>query len=752
MAISISTLAFLARASELTALVVSSMQSFCELPQSDPIQFPPLPLPPPPPPPLPTHTTPYLQPTRTILLSPPPPFSYSRPFPASPLVCGPMVILAAVASGIIIGGLFILHRAVYRAREDPAICSFSQTPSTVLSGAVQTPSRVDRQDLTPQCLALPRNPIKLPFSWRLLSNTLTVLPGPLVNDRLVAFTAVATSLTLDKLSELYQRYLKFYNLLKHLLTLPSITSASMYHHLLWSALPRIHIKILSFWRLLSDTHSAKNDHINMFAPVAINCIVSKLSELRQKAARLRFGSSAKRLLMLTSFASALAYRRFHPLRPALPHIHIKIPLPRRLLSKPLNAIPLDINRIVMCAAVATNFILGKLLVFRQTTRNLKFEPSTKHLIILLIFACIINFNSWHPLPTLDIFGSFPIPRIHAALAKLPLLFRPMIAGFASIKRSLTPPPRLFSWRDASSILSANILEIIVPLNDPWRPLAVYLTVICLIYALNIYFKTTSTINNSGSAHNNSGSAHINSGSRHNNSGSGHNNSGSGHNNSGSGHNNSGSAHNLHIYDNAQVHNDLEADDDLEIYDDSDNEILQSTLDHLSEYLLGDSNGEHDPEEVMNITRGKLQGVLHRIQAIVTECFDVHMLVRNHAEEACRTKTALLDLAQWCAHLEEENRTLLGIGEPPDYDQAIEEGAVDEWSAAVVSGAAAFASSHRDMLPSYDSLELVDSITETSTQSQTMRPSSVENEFGASQHIHQEGSSQSQIASPDSPTQ
>ncbi|KAG5722323.1 hypothetical protein E4T56_gene3847, partial [Termitomyces sp. T112] len=273
MAISISTLAFLARASELTALVVSSMQSFCELPQSDPIQFPPLPLPPPPPPPLPTHTTPYLQPTRTILLSPPPPFSYSRPFPASPLVCGPMVILAAVASGIIIGGLFILHRAVYRAREDPAICSFSQTPSTVLSGAVQTPSRVDRQDLTPQCLALPRNPIKLPFSWRLLSNTLTVLPGPLVNDRLVAFTAVATSLTLDKLSELYQ---------------------SMYHHLLWSALPRIHIKILSFWRLLSDTHSAKNDHINMFAPVAINCLVSKLSELRQKAARLRFGSSAKR--------------------------------------------------------------------------------------------------------------------------------------------------------------------------------------------------------------------------------------------------------------------------------------------------------------------------------------------------------------------------------------------------------------------------------------------------------------------------
>ncbi|KNZ72822.1 hypothetical protein J132_01814, partial [Termitomyces sp. J132] len=101
-----------------------------------------------------------------------------------------------------------------------------------------------------------------------------------------------------------------------------------------------------------------------------------------------------------------------------------------------------------------------------------------------------------------------------------------------------------------------------------------------------------------------------------------------------------------------------------------------------------------------------------------------------------------------AELDQRYHQILPFGHSTIHDQAIEEGAVDEWSAAVVSGAAAFASSHRDMLPSYDSLELVDSITETSTQSQTMRPSSVENEFGASQHIHQEGSSQSQIASPD----
>ncbi|KAG6888365.1 hypothetical protein C0995_008952 [Termitomyces sp. Mi166 len=56
------------------------------------------------------------------------------------------------------------------------------------------------------------------------------------------------------------------------------------------------------------------------------------------------------------------------------------------------------------------------------------------------------------------------------------------------------------------------------------------------------------------------------------------------------------------------------------------------------------------------------------------------------------------MAERCAYLEAENRAFAGVGEPPDYNQSLEEGAFDEWSASVVSGAAAFVPPRRDAPP------------------------------------------------------
>ncbi|KAG6858012.1 hypothetical protein C0995_003390, partial [Termitomyces sp. Mi166 len=112
MAISIFTIAFLARAYELAAFLVSLIGHFHELPQPDPLRFAPLFLLPPPPPAF-TRTTPSLQPTRTISLPPLVSSSLPRPLSTGPRECSPMVILAAVAIGlipcVILSTMFIWH-------------------------------------------------------------------------------------------------------------------------------------------------------------------------------------------------------------------------------------------------------------------------------------------------------------------------------------------------------------------------------------------------------------------------------------------------------------------------------------------------------------------------------------------------------------------------------------------------------------------------------------------------------------------
>ncbi|KAG5353830.1 hypothetical protein C0989_001947 [Termitomyces sp. Mn162] len=176
-----------------------------------------------------------------------------------------MVILAAVASGIVIGGLLIWHRAVRRAREDPALSGSPEPPSTVLSRAVQTPSfssaLVYRHHLIPQLLALPRDSVKLLFSKRSLPHTLPVLSSSLKNNPFVMFAAMSTSLTLNKLLELRQKYLNFYSSLSIDSRVPS------------SSPPAVRSTLHPYQALA-------NDRIVMFAVVTTSFVVDKLSELR----------------------------------------------------------------------------------------------------------------------------------------------------------------------------------------------------------------------------------------------------------------------------------------------------------------------------------------------------------------------------------------------------------------------------------------------------------------------------------------
>ncbi|KAG5727751.1 hypothetical protein E4T56_gene20773 [Termitomyces sp. T112] len=154
-----------------------------------------------------------------------------------------------------------------RAREDPALSGSPEPPSTVLSRAVQASSfpsaLVYRHHLIPQLLALPRDSVKLLFSKRSLPHTLPVLLGSLKNDRFVMFAAMSTSLTLNKLLELRQKYLNFYSSLSIDSRVPSSSPPAQF---------------------LSNTYSVfsalANDRIVMFAVVTTSFVVDKLSELR----------------------------------------------------------------------------------------------------------------------------------------------------------------------------------------------------------------------------------------------------------------------------------------------------------------------------------------------------------------------------------------------------------------------------------------------------------------------------------------
>ncbi|KAG6888364.1 hypothetical protein C0995_008951 [Termitomyces sp. Mi166 len=140
-----------------------------------------------------------------------------------------------------------------------------------------------------------------------------------------------------------------------------------------------------------------------------------------------------------------------------------------------------------------------------------------------------------------------------------------------------------------------------------------------------------------------------------------------------------------------------ASDDLDSHHD-DPEVNDNLSPPFGEYVPIDSISEEDRQHTVTIPRRVFEGLLSDFKTAYDD-----------AQGEIRALSRMLrDLTEQNAYLEEENRSLSGVVEiPPDYNQAVEEGAFDEWSAAVVSGAAAFAPPRRDAPPSYDPIELGD---------------------------------------------
>ncbi|KAG6905615.1 hypothetical protein DXG01_001688 [Tephrocybe rancida] len=92
-------------------------------------------------------------------------------------------------------------------------------------------------------------------------------------------------------------------------------------------------------------------------------------------------------------------------------------------------------------------------------------------------------------------------------------------------------------------------------------------------------------------------------------------------------------------------------------------------------------------------RNAEMGVRHMYQEQARELHRVRHQLSDHADDLRRARSRCYDLEERNALLEEGARDGLVTreGAPPDYEEAIRElGAFDDWSAAVVSGAAAFA--------------------------------------------------------------
>ncbi|KAG6881501.1 hypothetical protein C0995_001714, partial [Termitomyces sp. Mi166 len=130
-------------------------------------------------------------------------------------------------------------------------------------------------------------------------------------------------------------------------------------------------------------------------------------------------------------------------------------------------------------------------------------------------------------------------------------------------------------------------------------------------------------------------------------------------------------------------------DDLDSRHD-DPEVNDNLNPAFGEYVSIDSLSEEDRRHTVTIPRREFEGLLSDFQA-----------AHDDAQDEIRALSRMLrDLMEQNAYLEEENRSLSGVVEmPPDYNQSLEEGAFDEWSAAVVSGAAAFDPPRRDAPPS-----------------------------------------------------
>ncbi|KAG6905660.1 hypothetical protein DXG01_001393 [Tephrocybe rancida] len=88
------------------------------------------------------------------------------------------------------------------------------------------------------------------------------------------------------------------------------------------------------------------------------------------------------------------------------------------------------------------------------------------------------------------------------------------------------------------------------------------------------------------------------------------------------------------------------------------------------------------------------GVRHMYQEQARELHRVRRQLSDHVDDLHHARSYCHDLEERNALLEEEARDGVTSEEaPPNYEQALREGAFDEWSAAVVSGAATFAPPH-----------------------------------------------------------
>ncbi|KAG6898076.1 hypothetical protein C0992_005996 [Termitomyces sp. T32_za158] len=416
-------------------------------------------------------------------------------------------------------------------------------------------------------------------------------------------------------------------------------------------------------------------------------VSENLSKIRERYMKLKMSVNGLSSISSSSFVST--FTNLHPLPQWWPLLCVSVKLLFRRRSLSALPSPFQYDRAVKFVVIATKLACDKFSKLRRKAVYLTFESIAKRNRIaglLAITFCLVTFRQWYPFPFPDICDSFTLLHIRTTLAKL-LSSHPIITGFLFIRRSLTLLANFFPLRGDSPLFAPNATLLHAALKDLCAFYG-WRFLICFFCAPCICVAAMLyTINNF--AHDSP----------------------------------------QHAFEGFV---DREIDDDL---DDEDGQPIQFSIE---DFLSRLSHNEDDEQEFQ---RG-VETVIDDVETVVAERDDARSRVRTLTRE-------LRFLAEWCASLDLVNRTLLGVGEPPDYNQAVREGAFDEWSAATVSGAAAFAPPRREAPPSDDSIEDIeshhDNDIETSTQSQITRSNPADNDYSAPYNRH---SPQNQVMRPE----
>ncbi|KAG6900483.1 hypothetical protein C0995_003616 [Termitomyces sp. Mi166 len=367
--------------------------------------------------------------------------------------------------------------------------------------------------------------------------------------------------------------------------------------------------------------------------------------------------------------------------------------------------------IVMFAAAASGFVVGKFSKLRRKTGSLKLERPPKRLWIigLLLIVCPLTFKLSHRLPALDIICSIALSRIrtklHISLRKIiTYLFPP-----------LQPPPffhaNFVPWQGIDPFPLPSATEVFTIIYEafthfsfaefssmlkymsehPPSPVFVTITLLSALVILTMFALLLAIATSTYDFR---------------------------------------PFHPKYNYVNTDKFASDIATDDLDSHHD-DPEVNDNLNPPFGEYVSIDSISEEDRQHTVTIPRREFEGLLSDFKT----AFD------DAQSEIRELSKMIRDLMEQNTYLEEENRSLSGVVEiPPDYNQAVEEGAFDEWSAAVVSGVAAFAPPRQDVPPIYNAIELGDpqnyNMTGIPTSSQATRSDSVANESSTSRNIHQ----------------